>query len=125
MGQAELLIAGLMVAVVALCALAPVLSVPYPVVLVIGGAVLGFVPGLPELHLNPAVVLIVFLPPVLYGSSIFSNFNDFRTNLRGLTLSAVGLVLVSIGAVGRGRSRAHPAAVLGRRVHARRDHLSN
>jgi Na+/H+ antiporter len=89
-----------MVAVVALSALATALLVPYPVVLVVGGAVLGFVPGLPELHLNPAVVLVVFLPPVLYGSSIFSNFNDFRANLRGLTLSAVGLVLVSIGAVG-------------------------
>lgn len=46
------------------------------------------------------MVLVIFLPPLLYGSSIFANFNDFRANLRALTLNAVALVLVTIGAVG-------------------------
>jgi CPA1 family monovalent cation:H+ antiporter len=50
MGQAELLIAGLLVAVAGLSAIARMLSVPYPIVLVVGGAVLGFVPGLPEVR---------------------------------------------------------------------------
>ena len=50
MGQAELLIAGLLVAVVGLSALARHLSVPYPIVLVVGGALFGFVPGLPEVR---------------------------------------------------------------------------
>jgi hypothetical protein len=53
----------------------------------------GFVPGLPEVKLDPEVVLVVFLPPLLYGESIFANFRDFRANLRALTLSTVGLVL--------------------------------
>src|ERR687885_2024423 len=99
MGQAELLIAGLLVAVAGLSTLARHLSVPYPIVLVVGGALLGFVPGLPEVKLDPEVVLVVFLPPLLYGESIFANFRDFRANLRALTLSAVGLVLLTIGAV--------------------------
>src|SRR5947208_13360347 len=99
MGQAELLIAGLLVAVAGLSALARRLSVPYPIVLVVGGALVGFVPGLPEVKLNPEVVLVVFLPPLLYGSAIFANFNDLRANLRGLTLSAVGLVLATMCAV--------------------------
>jgi monovalent cation/hydrogen antiporter len=99
MGQAELLIAGLLVAVAGLSALARRLSVPYPIVLVVGGALLGFVPGLPEVELNPEVVLVVFLPPLLYGSSIFANFGDFRANLRALTLSTVGLVLATVCAV--------------------------
>jgi monovalent cation/hydrogen antiporter len=99
MGEAELLIAGLLVAVAGLSALARVLSVPYPIVLVVGGAVLGFVPGLPEVRLDPEVVLVVFLPPLLYGSSIYANVSDFRANLRGLTLNAVALVLVTMGAV--------------------------
>src|SRR5215204_1053037 len=99
MGQAELLIARLLVAVAGLSALARRLSVPYPIVLVIGGALFGFVPGLPEVHLDPEVVLLVFLPPLLYGASIFANFNDLRSNLRALTLSTVGLVLATMCAV--------------------------
>jgi Na+/H+ antiporter len=99
MGEAELLIAGLLVAVAGLCTVARQLSVPYPIVLVVGGAALGFVPGLPEVHLDPEIVLVVFLPPLLYGASIYSNFNDLRRNLRGLTLSTVGLVLATMCAV--------------------------
>src|SRR2546423_10522680 len=99
MGKAEILIAGLLIAVAVLSAIAHRLSVPYPIVLVVGGAVLGFVPGLPEVKLDPEVVLVVFLPPLLYGSAIFANFNDLRANLRGLTLSTVGLVLATICAV--------------------------
>src|SRR5215210_3816899 len=99
MGQAELLIAGLLVAVAGLSALARRLSVPYPIVLVVGGALFGFVPGLPEVKLDTEVVLVVFLPPLLYGSSIFANFGDLRANLRALTLSTVGLVLATMCAV--------------------------
>src|ERR671932_330885 len=99
MGQAELLIAGLLVAVAGLSALARRLSVPYPIVLVVGGALIGFVPGLPEVKLDPEVVLVVFLPPLLYSSSIFANFGDLRANLRALTLSTVGLVLATMCAV--------------------------
>ena len=99
MGQAELLILGLLVAVAGLSALARLLTLPYPVVLVVAGAAVGFLPGLPEVKLDPEVVLVVFLPPLLYGSAIFANYNDLRSNLRGLTLSTVGLVLVTMAAV--------------------------
>src|SRR3954469_20157108 len=99
MGQPEILIAGLLVAGAGMSALARRISVPYPIVLVIGGALVGFVPGLPEVKLDPEVVLVVFLPPLLWGASIFANFGDLRANLRGLTLSAVGLVLVTMCAV--------------------------
>src|SRR5215216_1630899 len=99
MGQAELLIAGLLVAVAGLSTLARYLSVPYPIVLVVGGALIGFIPGLPQVELDPEVVLVVFLPPLLYASSIFANFGDFRANLRALTLSTVGLVLATMCAV--------------------------
>ena len=45
------------------------------------------------MKLDPEVVLVVFLPPILYGEAIFANFRDFRANLRTLTHSTVGLVL--------------------------------
>src|ERR671932_436271 len=99
MGEAELVIAGLLVAVAGLSALARRLSVPYPIVLVIGGAAFGFVPGMPKVKLDPEVVLVIFLPPLLYGAAFFANLSDMRANLRGLTLSSVGLVLVTMAAV--------------------------
>src|SRR4029450_11970576 len=99
MGQAEILIAGLLVAVAGLSALARLVSIPYPIVLVVGGALLGFVPGLPKVELDPEVVLVVFLPPLLYSSAIYANVNDLRSSLRALTLTTLGLVLVTMCAV--------------------------
>jgi CPA1 family monovalent cation:H+ antiporter len=99
MGHAEILIAGLLVAVAGLSSLARRLALPYPIVLVIGGALFGFVPGVPAITLNPNVVLVVFLPPLVYAAAFFANLNDMGANLRGLTLSSVGLVLVTTAVV--------------------------
>jgi Na+/H+ antiporter len=99
MGHAEFLIAGLLVAIVVLSGLARYLSVPYPIALVIGGALLGFVPGLPEVELDPDVVLVIFLPPLLYGVSIYANFGDLRASTRGLALNTIALVLATMCAV--------------------------
>jgi monovalent cation/hydrogen antiporter len=94
--EAELLIGGLLVAVAGLSALARAVSIPYPIVLVAGGAALGFVPGLPEIHLDPDVVLVVFLPPLLYSGAVFADFSYVRRNLRSLTLATVGIVLATM-----------------------------
>jgi CPA1 family monovalent cation:H+ antiporter len=99
MEQAEVLIAAMLVAVVGLSVLASRLSVPYPIVLVIGGALFGLIPGLPPVQIDPELVLVLFLPPLLYKSAFFSNFNDFRDNFRSLTMSTVPLVLATMGAV--------------------------
>src|SRR3954451_9468054 len=99
MGQAELLIAALLVGVAGLSALARVISVPYPIVLVIGGALFGLIPGVPAVKLNPDVVLVVFLPPLLYAAAFFANFGDIRANLRSTTLNSIGLVLLTMCAV--------------------------
>jgi Na+/H+ antiporter len=99
MDQVEILIVSLLVAVAGLSALAHRLGVPYPIVLVIGGAAFGFVPGVPQIHLDPDVVLLVFLPPLLYGVAFFANLRDKRANLRVITLNSVGLVLLTMVAV--------------------------
>ncbi|TMK71339.1 MAG: Na+/H+ antiporter [Actinobacteria bacterium] len=99
MGQAELLIAGLLVAVAGLSALARRLQIPYPIVLVIGGALFGFVPGLPEVTLDPDVVLVVFLPPLLYSAAFFANLGDLRRDLRAISITSIGLVLATMCAV--------------------------
>ena len=76
--------------------LAPKLRVPYPIILVLGGLALGFVPGLPEIDLPPDLVLVGVLPPLLYGAAFFTSLRDLRANLRPVGLLAVGLVLLTM-----------------------------
>jgi monovalent cation/hydrogen antiporter len=99
MGELELLLLVLMVAVGGLGVLAGAVGVPYPIVLVLGGLVLGFVPGMPEVELPPELVLVLFLPPLLYQAAFFSSPRDLRADLRVITLLAVGLVLATMSAV--------------------------
>ncbi len=91
---------GLLVAVVALALLARAISVPYPILLVLGGLVLALIPGLPRMHLNPDLVFLIFLPPLLYPAALFTSWRDFHANLRPISFLAVGLVLFTTCAVG-------------------------
>jgi monovalent cation/hydrogen antiporter len=79
-----------------LLALAPLLRVPYPILLVLGGLALGFVPGMPHVVLRPDVVLVAILPPLLYSSAFFTSLRDLRRNIRPLSLLAVALVFVTM-----------------------------
>jgi len=94
------IIVGLLVAVAALATLANRVKVPYPILLVIGGSVLGFVPGLPKVRLDPELVFLLFLPPLLYVSAIFTSWRDFRANIRPISFLSVGLVLMTTFVVG-------------------------
>jgi monovalent cation/hydrogen antiporter len=94
MNQAEV-ICTLLIAVAALAILAKKVGLPYPVLLVIGGLALGFVPGLPAVELEPEMVFLFFLPPLLYPAALFTSWRDFRANLRPILLLAIGLVLLT------------------------------
>jgi Na+/H+ antiporter len=89
------LIAGLLVAVCVLVALANRIQIPYPMVLLVGGIALSFVPGLPEVTLDPELALVLFLPPVLFAAAYFTSWRDFRANARAISLLAFGLVLTT------------------------------
>src|SRR5215212_11450070 len=78
-----------MVTVAGLSVLARVVRVPYPILLVLGGLVLGFVPGMPSVELPPELVLVAFLPPLLYWSGFFSSPRDLRRDARTISLLAV------------------------------------
>jgi len=98
MAQIEMLF-GLLAAVAALTWLAQRVKIEYPIFLVLGGLLLGFIPGLPQIVLQPNVVFLVFLPPVLYYEAFTSSLRDFRSILRLIVLDAVFLVIVTIAAV--------------------------
>lgn len=96
MHGSELLFLVLMIAVAGLSVLAGVLGVPYPILLVLGGLALGFVPGLPDIELPPEIVLVLFLPPLLYHAAFFSSPRDLRADARAISMLAVGLVLATM-----------------------------
>jgi Na+/H+ antiporter len=95
----EPLLLALMVAVAGLSVLARLVRVPYPILLVLGGLVLGFLPGMPDVALPPELVLVAFLPPLLYWAGFFSSPRDLRADTRVISLAAVGLVLATTVAV--------------------------
>ncbi|MFL6104477.1 MAG: Na+/H+ antiporter [Actinomycetes bacterium] len=99
MHDIELLLLALMVAVAGLSVLARLVRVPYPILLVLGGLVLGFLPGMPDVSLPPELVLVAFLPPLLYWAGFFSSPRDLRADARLISLAAVGLVLATTVAV--------------------------
>jgi Na+/H+ antiporter len=95
----ELVLLALLAAVAAMVAAAPALRVPYPILLVLGGLALGFVPGMPELELPPDLVLVAVLPPLLYSAAFFTSLRELRANVRPISLLSIGLVLATTVAV--------------------------
>jgi monovalent cation/hydrogen antiporter len=95
MQQAEI-IALLLMLMAALVVIAKKLELPYPVMLVIGGLAVSFIPHLPEVKLDPNFVFYFFLPALLYPTALFTSWRDFRRNLRAILLLAIGLVLTTM-----------------------------
>src|SRR5437879_7161827 len=87
-----------LVAVALLAIVARKISVPYPILLTIGGGVLALVPGLPAIHLDPELVFNLFLPPLLYPAAVYTSWRDFRANLRSILPLAIFLVLLTMTA---------------------------
>jgi monovalent cation/hydrogen antiporter len=95
----ELVVFGLLLGVAALAVLARVVGVPYPITLVVGGSGIGFIPGVPSVELDPELVLLIFLPPLLYGAAFFTSLRDLRRNARPIALLSIPLVGVTMVAV--------------------------
>jgi Na+/H+ antiporter len=92
----SLALVAILVSVALLLVAADRTSIPYPILLVVGGLGLGFIPGIPEVALPPDLVLIAVLPPLLYGAAFFTSLRDLRENAFAITLLAFGLVLTTM-----------------------------
>ena len=89
-------ILGVLVAIAILFEIARRLRVPYPSLLVVGGLALGFVPGLLPIQLAPELVLLVFLPPLLFSAAVETPIRDLKANVAPLLRLSVGLVLFTM-----------------------------
>src|SRR6267142_6052536 len=98
MHHAELVLS-LLIAVAALVTVARRLDIAYPIFLVIGGLVLGLVPGIPRIEMDPEVIFVIVLPPLLYIAAYFTAGQSLRANLFTISSLAVGLVIASTCAV--------------------------
>src|SRR6202008_4644053 len=83
----------LIAVVIVLTAVSRKFSVSTPIAMVLGGLVVSFVPGVPDLELPPDLVFLGFLPPLLFAGGFFTSTREFRASLRPIILLAFGLVL--------------------------------
>src|ERR687887_1253157 len=85
-----------LIAVVVLFEIARRAGVPFPSLFVLGGAALGFIPGLPRIALEPELVLLVFLPPLLFSAAFETPLRDLHQNVAPIARLSIGLVLFTM-----------------------------
>lgn len=90
----------LMALAIVLVGVALRLRIPYPITLVLGGAAIGFIPGLHKIYFNPNLVLIIVLPPILYDAAYSIPFKEFQRNIQDILWLALGLVVVTTLVIG-------------------------
>jgi monovalent cation/hydrogen antiporter len=95
----QLLLLALLVALAAMLIASPIVRIPFPILLVLGGLALGFMPGIPTIQLPPDVVLFAVLPPLIYYSAYSTSLRDLRQNARAISLLAIVLVIATTVAV--------------------------
>lgn len=90
---------GLLLVAVAIALVAKRLDQPYPIALVLGGLALSLIPGVPRFRLDPQVVFLLFLPPILGEAAYFTSWRDFWKYKRSIFMLAFGLVAATSAAV--------------------------
>lgn len=88
----ELIFLLLLLFIISFGQIARKIGTPYPIVMIVGGLFLGFVPWIPKITFDPDLVFLVVLPPLVYSSAWTTSWRDFRFNLLSILLLAFGLV---------------------------------
>src|SRR4051812_14576347 len=83
----------LMTILIGLSAIADKIKLPYPILLVVVGLIIGFVPFLPNLELDPDIAFVIFLPPILFDAASKTSWHDFRREIGPTSALAISLVL--------------------------------
>ena len=89
----------LLAVVTALAEITDKVRIPYPILLVLAGLAIGFVPGLPRLDLDPDIIFLLFLPPMLYADAWYTSWPDFKAARRPISLLAIGCVIFTTCAI--------------------------
>ncbi len=98
MNEPVLLVGGLAVAL-ALAVVAKRFELPYPIVFLLAGTALAFVPGIPPVHIAPDWIFLTILPPLLFSAGWSTDWTIFRDNVGAIVQLAVGLVIATTVAI--------------------------
>lgn len=81
---------------ICLSAVADKIKLPYPILLIIAGIGIGFIPEIPKMEINPEIIFLIFLPPLLYDAAFNISFAQFKTNLNTISTLAISLVFLTV-----------------------------
>lgn len=80
---------------IGLSAMADKIKLPYPILLIIAGISIGFIPEIPRVEINPEIIFLIFLPPLLYDAAFNISFSEFKTNIQTIGMLAIWLVFLT------------------------------
>jgi len=80
---------------IGLSAMADKIKLPYPILLIIAGIGIGFIPEIPKVEINPEIIFLIFLPPLLYDAAFNISFDEFKTNINTIGTLSVSLVFLT------------------------------
>ena len=89
----------IMAVMIILSSVADKVRLPYPILLISAGIGLGFIPGMPDVELNPAIVFLIFLPPLLYDAAFKTSYKEFKTHFNTIATLATGLVFLTTAGI--------------------------
>ncbi|SDD84633.1 Na+/H+ antiporter [Pedobacter soli] len=85
----------ILVVMIGLSSVADHIKIPYPVLLIIAGIAVGFIPALRPIDINPEIIFLIFLPPLLYDAAFNISFKEFKTNMNTIATLSIGLVFIT------------------------------
>jgi len=85
----------ILVVMIGLSSVADHIKIPYPVLLIIGGIAVGFIPSFRPIDINPEIIFLIFLPPLLYDAAFNISFKEFKTNINTIATLSIGLVFIT------------------------------
>ncbi|SFN35174.1 sodium/proton antiporter, CPA1 family [Chryseobacterium oleae] len=89
----------IMALMIGISGLAGKIKIPVPMLLLIVGIMIGFVPAMPEIEINPEIIMLLFLPPLLYDAAFNISFQQFKTNINTIGTLAIGLVFLTTAGI--------------------------
>jgi Na+/H+ antiporter len=89
----------IMALMMCLSAIADKIKLPYPIILIVAGIAIGFIPSLPKIEINPEIIFLIFLPPLLYDAAFNISPSQFKTNINTISTLAISLVFITVTGV--------------------------
>ncbi|QJB31782.1 Na+/H+ antiporter [Chitinophaga oryzae] len=89
----------IMAIMIGVSGIAEKIKLPIPVLLLATGIAIGFLPSMPGIELNPEIIMLLFLPPLLYDAAFNISFREFRLNINTIGTLAIGLVFITTGGI--------------------------